>query len=221
MPTSYSADAGATCTTSAPPEQLANVASDTPFDRRSGSARDHVIDGLRAVAVLCVIVGHFILFRLASIVPSVPPFANRIAGSLAVTGVEIFFLISGYVITRLLLRERRRYGRTVFPGILCPQILRIMPAFYVYLVVISVFMMGVSQNAAHGDYFCGCISLQHRVILLLVCRPHLEPRGRRAVLSVLADRLYVDLRAATAAFYCARCNWPAWVLPRPRVCPVR
>ena len=141
MPTSNSANAGATCTTSAPPEQLANVASDTPFDRRSGSARDHVIDGLRAVAVLCVIVGHFILFRLASIEPSVPPFANRIAGSLAVTGVEIFFLISGYVITRLLLQERRRYGRTDLRAFYARRVLRIMPAFYVYLVVISVFMM--------------------------------------------------------------------------------
>ena len=110
----------------------------TPFDLRSGSSRDHVLDGLRAVAVMCVIVGHFILFRLASINPSVPPFANRVAGSLAVTGVEIFFLISGYVITRLLLSEQQRHGRNDLRAFYARRLLRIIPAFYVYLATITV-----------------------------------------------------------------------------------
>ena len=115
---------------------------ETPFERRAGSSRDHVLDGLRAIAVLCVIVGHFILFRLASIVPSVPPFLNRVAGSLAVTGVEIFFLISGYVITRLLLAERRRYGRNDLGAFYARRVLRIIPAFYVYLATV-VFLSAV------------------------------------------------------------------------------
>jgi len=124
----------------APPEnELCARQLETPFDRRSGSARDHVLDGLRAVAVLCVIVGHFILFRLASLTPSIPEFVNRVAGSLAVTGVEIFFLISGYVITRLLLHERHRHGRNDLHAFYARRVLRIIPAFYVYLGVITLF----------------------------------------------------------------------------------
>jgi len=121
-----------------PEDQLSRTPQvETPFDRRSGSARDHVLDGLRAVAVLCVIIGHFILFRLASTAPAIPAFTSRAAGSLAVTGVEIFFLISGYVITRLLLRERLRHGRNDLRAFYARRVLRIIPAFYVYLVAIA------------------------------------------------------------------------------------
>lgn len=111
--------------------------SESPFDKRAGSRRDHVLDGIRAVAVLCVIVGHFILFRLSSLSTAVPPFADRAAGSLAVTGVEIFFLISGYVITRLLLIERQSYGRTDLLAFYVRRVVRIMPPFYAYLATVA------------------------------------------------------------------------------------
>lgn len=115
-----------------PPEALIS-----PFDIRAGAGRDSVLDGLRAVAVLSVIAGHFVLFRLASTVSSLPAFATRVASSLAVTGVEIFFLISGYVIARLLRAERVENGKLDLRAFYARRVLRIIPPFYVYLTVVS------------------------------------------------------------------------------------
>lgn len=109
----------------------------TPFDQRSGGGRDRVLDGLRAVAILSVIVGHAVLFRLPSFIPALPPLVLRSAGSLAVTGVEVFFLISGYVITRLLLSEQQATGRIDLTAFYVRRTLRILPAFYFYLLVIT------------------------------------------------------------------------------------
>ena len=109
----------------------------SPFDLRAGARRDSVLDGLRAIAVLFVIAGHVVLFRFASTVSSLPVFATRVAGSLAVTGVEIFFLISGYVIARLLLAERTESGKVDLRAFYARRVLRIIPPFYTYLTVVS------------------------------------------------------------------------------------
>lgn len=115
----------------------AHGALSSPFDLRAGARRDSVLDGLRAVAVLCVIAGHSVLFRFASTVSSLPGFATRVAGSVAVTGVEIFFLISGYVIARLLLAERSESGKVDLRAFYARRFLRIIPPFYTYLTVVS------------------------------------------------------------------------------------
>lgn len=102
-----------------------------PFVQRAGEGRDRVLDGMRAIAVLAVILGHALLFRYS--VPSL----SRVAGSAAVTGVEIFFLISGYVITLLLLKERDRNGFVDLRAFYVRRVTRIIPPFYVYLATIS------------------------------------------------------------------------------------
>src|ERR1700727_297755 len=54
------------------------------------------IEGLRAVAILLVLFSHF----------SIPGFAGGLVG------VDVFFVISGFVITGALLRERDSTGGT-------------------------------------------------------------------------------------------------------------
>lgn len=73
-----------------------------------------VLDGLRAIAVLVVMLGH-------SGVPGV-------SGGL---GVEIFFVLSGFLITWLLLKENDRTGSISLSGFYRRRTARIFPAFYV------------------------------------------------------------------------------------------
>ena len=59
------------------------------------------------------------------------PYAN--------VGVRIFFVISGYLITRLLLQERERTGRTDLLEFYRRRAFRIFPAAYLYMVIVAAF----------------------------------------------------------------------------------
>ena len=86
------------------------------------------LDGLRAVSILFVLLGHFseIHPRLGTL------------DSLAKVGVRTFFVISGYLITTLLLREMDVTGTIRLRGFFRRRIFRIAPAFYLYLSVIAI-----------------------------------------------------------------------------------
>ncbi|HEY0602114.1 MAG TPA: acyltransferase family protein [Herpetosiphonaceae bacterium] len=79
------------------------------------------LDGLRAFAVLVVLLYH------ASDIWAVMP-----GGFL---GVEIFFVISGYLITALLLGEWRQHGRIDLAGFWLRRARRLLPALFVLIVV--------------------------------------------------------------------------------------
>ena len=66
---------------------------------RLGHRRD--IEGLRAVAVLLVVLSHAGLGGFTG----------------GYVGVDVFFVISGFLITGLLLREARRTGRVSIPRV--------------------------------------------------------------------------------------------------------
>ena len=85
-----------------------NEAGTAPDDRRFRPD----VEGLRAVAVLLVVFYH----------ASVP----RVTGGFV--GVDVFFVISGFVITGLLLRERRDTGRTSILNFYARRVRRIFPA---------------------------------------------------------------------------------------------
>jgi len=77
---------------------------------------------LRAVAVLSVIVGHF--------------WTSRLPGGFA--GVDVFFVISGFLITSLLIREIESDGRLNFARFWVRRIRRIFPAAMVVIVAVIV-----------------------------------------------------------------------------------
>lgn len=82
--------------------------------------RDHLpaFDGVRAVAVLLVMFSHSPL--------------GRAPGDL---GVSAFFVLSGFLITWLLLRERADTGSISLRRFYARRTLRIFPAYYVFLLV--------------------------------------------------------------------------------------
>ena len=77
------------------------------------------IEGLRAIAVLLVIAGHY----------AVPGFAGGFIG------VDVFFVISGYLITGILVRERERTGRIALLPFYANRLRRLLPALATMLAI--------------------------------------------------------------------------------------
>ena len=73
------------------------------------------LDGLRAVAVLIVVLGHAGLALPTDL------------------GVSAFFVLSGFLITRLLLREDAETGRVSLSQFYLRRTLRIFPAYYAFI----------------------------------------------------------------------------------------
>jgi peptidoglycan/LPS O-acetylase OafA/YrhL len=79
--------------------------------------RQPALDGLRGLAVLLVVCTHFGL-----------PVAS---GGI---GVDLFFVLSGFLITTLLLTERERTGTISFSGFYMRRVRRLMPALVLMLI---------------------------------------------------------------------------------------
>jgi|KBSSwiStaDraftv2_1062776.scaffolds.fasta_scaffold28390_3 peptidoglycan/LPS O-acetylase OafA/YrhL len=95
-----------------------------PFSQRIRQQHLPALDGLRALAVAGVILFHF----------------GFLSFSFGILGVSLFFVISGFLITHLLLREHETGGGISFSRFYARRALRIFPAYYVFLAVSFVYM---------------------------------------------------------------------------------
>jgi peptidoglycan/LPS O-acetylase OafA/YrhL len=95
-------------------------------------SRIDAIDGWRAVSVAMVIAGH--LFAYSSIKADAP--VADILFALGRLGVQVFFVISGFVIARGFISEAASSGRISLPGFYIRRALRILPPLMLYLVAV-------------------------------------------------------------------------------------
>jgi peptidoglycan/LPS O-acetylase OafA/YrhL len=104
--------------------------------RPSAMVAGHIagLDGIRAVAVLVVIGFHL--------------WPNRVRGGFL--GVDVFFVISGFLITTLLLREGDRTGRIDLVGFWTRRARRLLPALLVVVGVSLVAAWAVSRDLLVG-----------------------------------------------------------------------
>ena len=103
-----------------------------PLDASSGhSSRIPSLDGLRAISILLVILAHL------SGNPGFVDFGPLLANAMGDLGVRTFFVISGFLITSLLLKDKAEHGRIRLRDFYVRRIARIVPAFYVYLLVLA------------------------------------------------------------------------------------
>jgi peptidoglycan/LPS O-acetylase OafA/YrhL len=88
-----------------------------PASLAAGLQKSHLasLDGIRAVAVSLVVLYHL-----------------NISGVPGGMGVLIFFVLSGFLITWLLLKEEEKFGHISLKLFYARRTLRIFPAFYVY-----------------------------------------------------------------------------------------
>lgn len=106
--------------------------------------RLHSLDGLRAVSILLVLVGHLAGTVNAPVV--LAPLHN-----LGNFGVKIFFVISGFLITLLLLDELRARGRIDMRCFYLRRCFRIFPAFYFFIACVMIAHAGGYLDLYPGD----------------------------------------------------------------------
>jgi peptidoglycan/LPS O-acetylase OafA/YrhL len=104
------------------------------------------LDGLRAVSILLVLVGHA---ANSQGFPG-PNETQHALGPLGELGVRIFFVISGYLITTLLLEEWSRTGTISLRWFYFRRALRIFPPFYAFLAVLAL-LNGAGVLVAPGS----------------------------------------------------------------------
>ncbi len=131
-----------------------------PATRSQGTAgpgRIPCLDGLRAVSIALVIWAHMSGTRAFPNAFKLGPWM----GDLANLGVRCFFVISGFLITSLLLAELNRRGAVSLKSFYLRRVFRIFPAFYAYLLVaILASSMGVWQ-LLDGDLFYAAVYLMN------------------------------------------------------------
>ncbi len=86
------------------------------------------LDGLRAISIALVVVGHWAELR----------YHSDVAGAFANLGVRIFFIISGYLISSLLLREYEKRSTICLREFYVRRAYRILPAAMAFMLPVFV-----------------------------------------------------------------------------------
>lgn len=111
------------------------------------SGRVASLDGLRGVSILLVLIHHVALQSGADRAGLL--FRASEFGRL---GVDVFFVISGFLITLLLVRERRATGRTALGAFYLRRTLRIVPAYVAYLVIAGATLALLGHPLSRTDW---------------------------------------------------------------------
>jgi peptidoglycan/LPS O-acetylase OafA/YrhL len=105
------------------------------------------LDGVRAIAILLVLYSH-------AAIPGHSPFIlAAIKGRCGFLGVQLFFVLSGFLITALMLRERERTGRVSRKGFYLRRALRILPAYAAYLALVAILPPMADNSLTAKDWF--------------------------------------------------------------------
>src|SRR5437773_9697436 len=91
------------------------------------------LDGLRAISITLVVVAHLAGTRSFPLSAATGNFWG-----LGELGVHVFFVISGFLITRLLLEETARTGRISLGNFYLRRTLRIFPPYYAFLFALAI-----------------------------------------------------------------------------------
>ena len=162
-----------------------------PVPSEAGGSRIASLDGIRGISILMVLVAHLSGTKNF-------PFTELMhqIGDLGNLGVRVFFVISGFLITSLLLHEVKKTGTISLKGFYLRRTFRIFPAFYAYIAIMGVaWALGwiplraadvihastYTVNYAHGrSWYIGHIwslSVEEQFYLLWPAALLLLPRG--------------------------------------------
>jgi peptidoglycan/LPS O-acetylase OafA/YrhL len=97
------------------------------------------LDGLRAIAIIAVVWHHTATSEHVTIL------------SRGFLGVDLFFVISGFLIVTLLLRERSKTGTVSLRGFYLRRCLRILPPYLLMLSVVGGFAMAKHSSVASSQ----------------------------------------------------------------------
>jgi peptidoglycan/LPS O-acetylase OafA/YrhL len=125
---------------------------------RGSFMKQHVreLTGLRCVAVMMVVIGHAEHMTKAGFQGLYAPLKLFSDGRL---GVLMFFVLSGYLITRILKAEFEASGTIRLLPFYAKRALRIWPAFYTYLVVMALLAFAGHVDVAPGQLTLAALHL--------------------------------------------------------------
>jgi peptidoglycan/LPS O-acetylase OafA/YrhL len=106
-----------------------STAHSSGISKALASARIPSLDGLRGISLLLVLYVH-----LAGCKGAYPYNAVLVTGDIGYLAVRDFFVISGFIITTLLLQEQDRTGRVSFKEFYIRRVYRIFPVFYTFII---------------------------------------------------------------------------------------
>lgn len=109
----------------------------------------HGLDGLRGVSIIIVIVSHLFIST---------PYKPYFSGD---AGVEIFFVLSGFLITSLLLKEKILTGKISLRKFYFRRLLRILPVAYLYLFVVCIINKPLELSISPISFFSSLIFIQN------------------------------------------------------------
>jgi peptidoglycan/LPS O-acetylase OafA/YrhL len=120
-----------------PAPQLGWLAAYLRMDRSPGALAE--LDGLRAIAILLVLARHAVRPFHDAATPLLPIAGWDAAAPLlnGWVGVDLFFVLSGFLISKHLLAQRDRTGGLALGPYLAKRALRIVPAYYAVLLVVA------------------------------------------------------------------------------------
>ena len=111
------------------------------FQEFQDRSRFLLLDGIRALAIIAVIWHHS---------SGVDPFDSEFFQR-GYLGVDLFFLLSGFLITHLLIKEKRKTGKISIKKFYMRRTLRIFPLYYTYIALFGV-LTYVNNRESFGDY---------------------------------------------------------------------
>lgn len=117
---------------------MRSIAADREFDSFRAARRFPGLDGLRALSILLVLTSHMH-----------DPVWSFFAGGF---GVTIFFGISGFLITTLLLREEDRHGRVSLKNFYIRRVFRILPLYFLALALTFVLVVGLGLGEGGSNF---------------------------------------------------------------------
>src|SRR4029077_2234090 len=113
------------------------------FQEFQGRRHFGSLDGLRCLSILAVIWHH----------TGGRAFPDSVLLQHGPYGVSLFFVISGFLITTLLLREKRRTADIGMKNFIVRRTLRIFPLYYTVLLAYTVLVLALEHSSPEGQGF--------------------------------------------------------------------
>lgn len=133
----------------------------------------HTFDALRFLAFFCVFISHTPLFDF--------PFLNLFSKSGGI-GVSFFFVLSGFLITYILLYEKENEGLVNLKKFFVRRILRIWPLFYAMILfafatphILNYLQLPSSSEGYQPDWLLSCLFLENYKMMFTDGFPNVSP----------------------------------------------
>lgn len=101
------------------------------------------LDGVRGVAIILVLIAHFDLSIFNSTANNIFESFTAKFGSIGTSGVDLFFILSGYLITNILLNTKEQKVDKYYMNFYARRFLRIFPLYYGVLMVILIILPNI------------------------------------------------------------------------------